>query len=76
MLWPAKKNRWVIPIAIGSIVLIMAFVALAVFFAVRRTSWIQTISGPTADGDTVVVAGLLTAMASAGGCAGLVFSAF
>jgi hypothetical protein len=30
-LWPAKKDRWVIPIAIGSSVLIIAFVALAQF---------------------------------------------
>ena len=31
MLWPDEKDRWVIPIAIGSGVLIIAFVALALF---------------------------------------------
>ena len=30
-LWPAKKDRWVIRIAVGSMVLIVAFVALALF---------------------------------------------
>ena len=30
-LWAAEKERWVIPIAIGSGVLIIAFVALALF---------------------------------------------
>ena len=29
MLWPDRKDRWVIPIATGSSVLIIAFVALA-----------------------------------------------
>jgi hypothetical protein len=29
--WPAEKDRWVIPIAIGASVLIVAFVALALF---------------------------------------------
>jgi hypothetical protein len=70
MLWPAKKDRWVIPIAIGSMVLIIAFVALAVFLAVGRASWIQTLGGPTViDGDSLVVAGLLTAMALCAGAA-------
>jgi hypothetical protein len=30
-LWPAKKDRWVIPIAVGSMVLIIVIVALARF---------------------------------------------
>jgi hypothetical protein len=31
MLWPDKKDRWVIPIATGLSVLVIAFVALALF---------------------------------------------
>ena len=31
MLWPDNKDRWVIPIATGLSVLVIAFVALALF---------------------------------------------